>query len=253
LKTDSTVWCWGDNQWGALGDGSAGPQKPNPVQVAGLTGVAQIVTNARHACARKTDGTAWCWGYNHAGQLGDGTTLDRSTPAQVTALGTSVRALGAGVADYTCAVKTDGTLWCWGNNLEGELGDGTMLSRSTPVQVAALGNRVAEVATAGVTDGGVGGLGGHTCARLTDAAVWCWGDDVHGVLGNGVEVAPLPWPRPVTVFTGTAVALALGDFDSCVLGADGRIACWGFDASGQLGDGGSTTQLKPVAPLLACP
>ena len=173
-KTDGTLWCWGDNGAGQLGDGTKSAH-PSPVQVAALgSTVAQVAAGEYHTCARKTDGTLWCWGDNSYGQIGDGTTVQSAVPLQVAALGTSVAQVAAGYG-YTCARKTDGTLWCWGYNFYGQLGNGSTTACSSPVQVVALGTSVVQVALGG----------GQACAAKTDGTLWCWGQNSWGEIGNG--------------------------------------------------------------------
>ena len=144
LKADGTVWKWGDNSAGELGDGLYANMR-RPVQVVGpngagfLTGVIAVAAGYNHTAALKQDGTVWAWGYNGSGQVGDGTTIERETPLQVigpngASFLTDIAALVAG-ASYTVALKADGTVWTWGNNQSGELGDGTTTERLTPVQV----------------------------------------------------------------------------------------------------------------------
>ena len=135
-------------------------------------------------CALKTDGTLWCWGDNWAGALGDGTTTQRSTPVQVTALENSVASVKAGYY-HTCAVKTDGSLWCWGGNEKGQLGAGDTISRSTPVRIGP-----AEGWTAVATGAE------HTCATRADGSLWCWGEGADGQLGTGDTTRH---PEPVRV------------------------------------------------------
>ena len=114
------------------------------------TGVAQVTADLLHACAVKTDGTMWCWGANGYGQLGDGTFEDRATPVPVTALGSDVVEAATGYS-FTCAIKRDGTLWCWGDGHVGQLGGGDLPTTPTaiPTQVVALQSTVAEVAAGG--------------------------------------------------------------------------------------------------------
>lgn len=136
LKSDGTVMAWGSNTSGQLGDGTI-IDRPTPVQVSGLTGVTKIDTGAGdHAIALKSDGTAWLWGYNSNGQLGDGTTTNRTAPVQVSGL-TGATAIAAGVS-HSAALKNDGTVWAWGKNTDGQLGDGTTTQSTTPVQVSGL-------------------------------------------------------------------------------------------------------------------
>ena len=233
-KTDGTLWCWGSNTDGQLGDGNIGA-KASPVQVGALgTLVAEVAAGVGHTCARKTDGTLWCWGQNFQGQLGDGDIVDKASPVQVSALGTLVAEIAAGRL-HTCARKTDGTLWCWGSNIDGQLGDGTAGNKPSPVQVGALGTLVAEVA-AGV---------GHTCARKTDGTLWCWGLNFQGQLGDGTTGDK---SSPVQVGAlGTLVAeIAAGNLHTCARKTDGTLWCWGNNDHGQLGDGTSKSKSSPV-------
>jgi len=145
LKKDGTVWAWGLNNAGQLGDGTT-TNRATPVQVANLNQVVAIAAGGMgwyrspmggHSLALKADGTVWAWGLNNAGQLGDGTTTNRATPVQVSSL-TDVVLIGAG-AFHSVAVKKDGTVWAWGGNVYGELGDGTTTGRPTPVQMVGTG------------------------------------------------------------------------------------------------------------------
>ncbi|MCL2258584.1 MAG: hypothetical protein FWC18_02010 [Cystobacterineae bacterium] len=141
LKSDGTVWAWGDNEHGQLGDGTK-QQRSRPVQVllpsgAALTGVIAIAAGSAHTLALKSDGTVWAWGDNEHGQLGDGTTKHKSCPEQVSlpsgvAL-TNVIAVAAGY-EHTVALKSDGTVWAWGTNKKGQLGDGTRTSQRQPIR-----------------------------------------------------------------------------------------------------------------------
>ena len=130
----------------------------------------------RHACAIKSDGTLACWGAGDNGRLGDGSGNSRSTPVYVSALGTGVAQVAAG-GTHTCAVKTDGSLWCWGYNAYGQLGDGTTTGRVVPTLVA--GGH----AFAAVSAGPIVPFFGHTCGVTTSGAVYCWGDNLTLQLG----------------------------------------------------------------------
>jgi alpha-tubulin suppressor-like RCC1 family protein len=223
-RADATVWCWGENFAGQLGDGTTS-SRAMPVQVAGLVGaVAEVSAGGGHSCARQTDGTLWCWGFNVTGQLGDGTATDRLTPIQVSALGTTVTEVSAG-AEHTCARRTGSTLWCWGRNHFGQVGDGTFADRAAPVQVAALEASVAQ-SSAGYS---------HTCARKTDGTLWCWGANFSGQLGDGTETERL---IPVEVATlGAAVAeVSAGGSHSCARKSDHSVWCWGAYLDDSSGD-----------------
>ncbi len=194
LRSGGTVWCWGDDFTGALGDGTRGNAnhiRLQPVQVVQGSGklayATAIAAGAGHTCARKSNGTVWCWGWDAHGELGDGTRGSnylRLKPVQV------VQGSGkmTGVASIatrdisTCAVKTAGGVWCWGSDSYGQLGDGTRGNtqhlRLKPVQVV--------YGTGTLTSIGVITLGTrHTCAVKTTGTMWCWGWDVSGQLGDG--------------------------------------------------------------------
>jgi alpha-tubulin suppressor-like RCC1 family protein len=129
-----TAWCWGHNSDAELGDGTT-TDSSTPVQVGTATNWTTISAAAGgyHSCGVRGDGTAWCWGQNSGGELGDGTTTDSSTPVQV-GTATNWTTISAAVA-ISCGVRSDGTAWCWGNNAFGQLGDGTTTTRVTPTQV----------------------------------------------------------------------------------------------------------------------
>jgi alpha-tubulin suppressor-like RCC1 family protein len=197
--TDNTAWCWGYDVNGQLGDGlfravSAAEPTPEPVTALGQT-VAQISGGFEATCALRLDGSAWCWGYNANGQLGDGTTNNNATPVPVSGLGSGVAQVSAG-NDFACAVKTDGTVWCWGSNQEGQLGNGTTTDSPIPVRVGI--SNVVEVTTPNIT-------GAFACARKSDRSVWCWGEDISGQLGDadpnstGSASQMLIKPSPVQV------------------------------------------------------
>jgi len=197
VKTDGTVWCWGLNDRGQLGDGTNDDHSV-PVQVKGsggtgtLTTVTEITAGLQHSCAVKTDGTAWCWGLNDKGQLGDNTTTDSSTPVQVKGPGgtgtlTTVTEITAGL-QHSCAVKTDGTAWCWGLNNKGQLGDNTTTDSSTPVQVKGPGG-TGTLTTIIL----IGSGNNHTCAAKQTHTIWCWGLNDNGQLGNNTTTnSPTP-------------------------------------------------------------
>jgi alpha-tubulin suppressor-like RCC1 family protein len=245
-KMDSTLWCWGFNGAGQLGDGTTVTPRALPVQVTtlGVT-VVEVAAGVAHTCARKMDGTLWCWGHSGKGQVGDGS-LDtpKPSPVQVSTLGTDVAGMTAGY-EHTCARKGDGTLWCWGDNNSGQLGDGTMTTpRPLPVQVSMLGGAVSQVA-AGFY---------HTCARRSDGTLWCWGDNTWGQLGIGTA-SPFPRLTPVQVAAlgSTVTAVAIGVYHSCATKADRTVWCWGRNNYGLLGDGTTMDSPTPVQVHLTCP
>jgi alpha-tubulin suppressor-like RCC1 family protein len=181
IKTDGTLWTWGYNNYGQLGDntGGAGTYKSSPVQtVAGGTNWKQVACGFYNTAAIKTDGTLWTWGYNINGQLGDNTIVDKSSPVQTVAGGTNWNQVACGDSNNTAAIKTDGTLWLWGANDRGTLGDNTIVDKSSPVQTVAGGTNWKQVACGFY----------NTAAIKTDGTLWTWGDNSYGQLGDNTIV-----------------------------------------------------------------
>ena len=164
LTTGGGVLCWGDNEVGQLGDGTT-TNRLTPTPVSGLgSGVAAISAGEWHTCALTTAGGVVCWGLNINGELGDGTTTNRLTPTPVIGLDSGIAALSGGSL-HTCALTTGGGVLCWGDNFDGQLGDGTTTTRSTPGLVNGLGSGVAAVWAGGY----------HTCVVTTGGGALCWG------------------------------------------------------------------------------
>ncbi len=214
---DGSLWCWGLNSSGQLGDGTS-TSSTSPVTV--LSGVAGVTLGEAHTCAWLDDGSARCWGLNANGQLGDGTTVSSATPVAVAGLA-GVTQMVAGVA-HTCALLTDGTVQCWGANAAGELGDGTVTSRGTAASVSGLTG--AQSLAAGYN---------HTCAVRTGGDVVCWGYNFHGQLGDGTRTQR---ETPVTVAITGAEQLEAGVGHTCARLTAGTVSCWGDNQSGQLAD-----------------
>lgn len=204
LKTDGTVWAWGRGDEGQLGDGT-NVDRASPVQVSGLTGVVAIATHVYTNLALKSDGTAWTWGRGVEGQLGNGTSgfsANRNTPVQVTGL-TGVKAV-AGAYLHMLALKEDGTVWAWGWNVQGQLGNGTDSSSYIPIQVSNLTGEAA--IEAGMY---------HNLALRNDGTVWSWGYNTSGQVGDGTTINRFV-PAQVSGLTNVT-AIASGDFHSLAL------------------------------------
>ena len=295
LKSDGTVWAWGRNLYGQLGDGTF-VDKSTPVQVPGLSNIKAIAAPAYHSIALKNDGTVWIWGFNTDYQLGDGTTTRKNTPIRVAGLD-NVQAIAAdhvntavlkndgtvwawgldlfgqlGPIDpldplnprnaepppnpYGCStpiqikgldnvkaifvgngfmvvLKNDNTVWAWGDNSRGQLGDGTKIDTTNPVQVSGL----TDVKTIAVGDS-------HTLALKNDGTVWAWGSNYRGRLGDGTEIER-PAPVKITALSNIQSIDADTTF-SVALDADGKIWTWGDDAHGQFGDGRFSDGITPV-------
>ena len=264
IAIDGRVYCWGDGGAGQLGDGVLGSHFA-PAMVINTGGalyangktIVGLAANAANTCALVSDGRVYCWGGNSYGQLGDGTTINRSAPTAVVDSGNMLYAGGKAVVSlavgqhHTCALVSDGRVYCWGRNDHGQLGDNTTIDHVAPAAVVDAG---------GVLYGGgktvlslVAGYE-HTCALVSDGAVYCWGRNNYGQLGDNTTTDRL---IPTTVvdannvlYAGgqTVVDLATSYYHTCAIASDGRAYCWGFNWDGQLGDGTSwTNSLVPVA------
>ena len=228
------VKCWGQNTYGKLGDGTTS-NKYFPTDVFGLTsGVASISAGQSHTCAITTTGGAKCWGYNSTGQLGDGTTTQRTSPADVSGLTSGAMSISAG-SDYTCAVTITGGAKCWGNNVNGRLGDGTVIQKNSPVDVSGLTSGVSSISTGN----------NHTCAVVSGGAK-CWGYNNYRQLGDGTTTQRTS-PVDVIGFTsGVASVVTGGNNFSCLLTTSGEAKCWGYNSNSQIGIGNTTNQTSPV-------
>jgi alpha-tubulin suppressor-like RCC1 family protein len=234
LNIRGGVICWGYNAFGQLGDRTK-TYRNIPANVFGLgSGVVAITAGARHSCALTSAGGMKCWGQNDGGRLGDGTTTQRYTPTDVSGLTSGVVAMTAGDG-HTCALTKTGGVKCWGFNGAGQLGDGTATLRKTPVDVSGLAISVAAVAAGGW----------HTCVMTGAGGVKCWGQNDYGQLGDGTT-ASRKVPVDVSGLTSGVVAIAAGRYHTCALTNAGGVKCWGYNESGQIGDGTKTTRLTPV-------
>jgi len=235
LRNDGTVWTWGRNQSGQLGDGTTA-NRLIPVQVLGgatgnlfLRNVIAIAAGDGHTVALRYDGTVWAWGANESGQLGDGTTTDRLTPVQVAGL-SNVTAIAAG-GSHTVAIQgEDSVVWAWGSNQSGQLGDGTTIDRHTPVQVLEVYGGIAAIAAGDA----------HTIAfeKLGYGQFWAWGSNQKGQL-DGNPGPDRPTPSPVI---DAAAVIAAGGSHTTIFAIEigGGPFAWGNNSSGQLGDGTTT-------------
>jgi alpha-tubulin suppressor-like RCC1 family protein len=236
LTTKGGVKCWGDNGYGQ--DGAVTTSTPlSPINVTGLrTGVKGISVGFDHVCAVTDAGAAKCWGDNWAGALGDGTTNNSPTPVDVTGLASGVVAVSAG-SNYSCALITGGGVKCWGDNGNGQLGDGTTSNSGVPVDVVGLGSGVAAVVASP--------MGFHTCALMITGGVKCWGSNNFGELGDATTNESHT-PVDVSSLSSGVASLTLGQYHTCALTTRGGLRCWGLNQGGQLGDGSRKSSSKPV-------
>ncbi|MGE5184524.1 MAG: RCC1 domain-containing protein, partial [Acidobacteriota bacterium] len=198
-----------------------------------IQSLVEVVAGDKHSCARKSDNTLWCWGYNANGQLGNNTISDSHSPVQVPPPGmgaTGWLEVSAGTS-HTCAIDNRNNAWCWGLNMNGELGNNMTTDSHVPVQVSGAGTWTAIAAG-----------GAHSCG-IKGGNVWCWGKNMNGQLGNNMTMDSHV-PVEVQVSGGTAlasaVAVAVGNSHSCALKSDNSVWCWGAGSNGQLGNNGTS-------------
>jgi alpha-tubulin suppressor-like RCC1 family protein len=241
IKSDGTLWTWGDNLYGQLGDGTV-VAKSSPVQVGSLTNWKQVsvgwnwtdvtyTTTYDYMLAVKTDGTLWGWGFNGTGRLGLGDNTNRSSPVQIGSL--TNWASATAVSAWSAALKTDDTLWTWGYGGCGQLGAGTTFNRSSPVQIATSYWK------------SIGCGYNHIIAVKTDGTLWAWGLNDIGELGDGT----LTWrSSPVQIGSGTNwKSAAAGSWFSAATKVDDTLWVWGQNTYGMHADG--TTSVGKSSPV----
>jgi alpha-tubulin suppressor-like RCC1 family protein len=237
LKSDGSVLSWGDNYSGEIGDRESDDASV-PSRVLGLASVTAISAGGAHSVALRSDATVWTWGLDDFGQLGDGTRtatyVGRSTPRPVAGLNGVVK-ISAG-ASHTVVLKSDGTLWAWGRNVEGELGDGTRTDRLSPVRVASGLTDVVDISAGDA----------HTLALRRDGTVWAWGAGYAYQLGIGTAD---DHETPVQVVGLSHIVAISASGHSMALKEDGTVWSWGSNGAGELGDGTLVDRALPVVVL----
>jgi alpha-tubulin suppressor-like RCC1 family protein len=230
LKSDGTVWAWGDNEVGELGN-PAGGYLPSQVKDAAgtgnLTNITAIAAGGQHSLALKLDGTVWAWGARY---LGNGTDDKSFLPVQVNLTG--VVAIAAG-KNHSLALTSYGTVWAWGDNMFGQLGNGTTNDSNLPVQVL--------TSVTGISAGE-----NHSLAVGSSGRVWAWGDNYWGQLGDGNSGGGIYSDIPVQVSLTGIVSVSAGSYYSLALESNGRVWAWGYNYVGQLGDGTNTNSPIPI-------
>jgi hypothetical protein len=239
IKTDGTLWTWGAGSSGRLGNAVTSTNMSTPVTTfAGGTNWKQVSSGSQHTAAIKTDGTLWTWGFNGNGQLGNAAITDRSTPVTTFSGGTNWKQVfcSGNVGTYTAAIKTDGTLWTWGRNFEGQLGNTLITGNvSTPITTFAGGTNWKQV-SCGTN---------HTSAIKTDGTLWTWGNAYNGILGNAVTTGSIS--TPVTTFAGGTnwKQVSCGRAHTAAIKTDGTLWTWGYNADVQLGNASTTNRSTP--------
>jgi alpha-tubulin suppressor-like RCC1 family protein len=236
LARDGAAACWGENNEGQVGSGAISPSEPAPRAVMDLPALRSVAGGQDHTCAVGVEGGLWCWGKNAENQLGAAEPPRADAPLAVDdGVDRVWRQVSAG-GKHTCGTDLDGRLWCWGANMEGQLGTGGALPVATPAEVAS-GTGWVEVA-AGAN---------HTCAIDGGDHLWCWGDDKEGELGrgDGAEGDRVDEPAAVDAELGWR-SVRVGDKTSCAIAIDGTLWCWGKNDAGQLGLGDTMRRSAPV-------
>lgn len=228
-KSDGSLWAWGGNQAGQVGDGGYGNQNA-PRWIASATNWNDISAGGNHSVAIRDDGTLWAFGANWSGQLGIGNTGFANPALNQVGSDSDWHAVTAG-GNHTVAIKNDGSLWSWGSNGGGQLGDGTTIDRSAPVRIGS------------ATDWQMVSAGGaHTLALKNDGSLWAWGANYYGQLGDGSNVSRT---APVQISSETWKFVAAGGVSSIAIKSDGSLWGWGDNWFGQLGD---ATKLAKIVP-----
>ncbi len=276
-KTDGSLWCWGQNSSGDLGDGTT-EHSLTPVQIGAGRHWLAVSVQSEFACAVTTEGQNFCWGSNEYGETGQGTTAEVMNPVPVSA-GSTWSSIAAGMSSV-CGIQRDGSLWCWGLNDGNELGetsdDASQVPETFPLpgpwlQVSQLDSTLCAVrgdhslwcwgylpclSNVQCSDGSLGliqvgtatswasvSVGSNdVCGVQQDGSLWCWGVNAAGEVGNGTTV---PQSVPIQVGTARWQMVDMGTEHACGLQEDGSLWCWGTNTFGQLGDGTTTDQSVP--------
>jgi alpha-tubulin suppressor-like RCC1 family protein len=249
VTTARTAKCWGDNLYGQLGIGTDTGTRLSPVDVSGLSNVVGIAAGDNHTCAVTGTGGVWCWGRRSSGQIGDGTcwtgTGDepkpRTTAGQVGFGLPAANWVTAG-SDHTCALTSSGSAYCWGSNVDGQVGDGMTSECEFPyLPLPAYGYLM------------ITGGSDHTCAIVSSNVAACWGYNYYGQLGTG-DTTDLTEPTKavkyganLSTMTGVqAISAGPASSHSCAVTTGGAVKCWGRNLDGQLGNGNATSQNRAV-------
>jgi alpha-tubulin suppressor-like RCC1 family protein len=239
IKSDGSLWLWGYNSSGQLGD-NTNTHRSSPIQtISNVNTWWQVSCGGFHTSAIKNNGSLWLWGLGSSGQLGDNTTVSKSSPVQTIAGGTTWKQVSCGY-HFVAAIKSDNTLWCWGLNDFGQLGTNNVTSVSSPVQTVSGGTSWKQVACQGKIV-----LNPHAAAIKTDNSLWVWGNNSYGQLGTNDQTHR---SSPIQTVSATKdwKWVAVGHQRTVAIKTDGSLWCWGRNSYGQLGDNTVTNRSSPV-------
>lgn len=232
LKSDGTLWAWGLNDYGQLGNGSLNSSN-TPIQIGTDNNWIGVSIGSQSSFAIKSNGTLWAWGRNNIGQLGDGTNTDRTLPVQIGASNNWVYIYSsAGASSF--GIKSNGTLWAWGDNTNGQLGNGTQIAQNAPMQIGSASSWVKVISG-----------NGHSLANKADGTLWAWGDNSFGQLGDGTNTNRYS-PNQIGSSTNWLGISAVGSSHSFAIKPNGTLWAWGNNANYQLGDGSNLNRNSPT-------
>lgn len=238
LKKDGSLWAWGANNGGQLGDGTR-TSRIAPVKIGPNTDQWTVVSSDEngHALALKSDGTLWSWGNNSYGQIGDGTTVEKLSPVRIGNYTDYWKSIAAG-SDFSVAVKTDGTIWAWGSNGSGQLGNGTWNGRTTPGRIGTDTDWTTVVAGYA-----------HVNALKINGSMWSWGANYSGQQTND-SYEDILAPAMLGIDHVSTLVPIQGD-SSFVIKSDGSFWAWGDNQYGQLGEYQDTISYTPIPVMLS--
>jgi len=231
IRDDNSLWCWGSNATGQIGNGST-ENALIPTLIASDTAWDKISLGTDHSCGIKNNGSLWCWGDNSHSQLGDEETTASHIPKLISSEGWSEVSLGN---QFSCAINTDNSLWCWGSNNSNQVGNGLTIDASIPTAIAI------DSSWNSISSGDA-----HSCAIKTDNSLWCWGNSDFGQATLNVN-AKTPTQEPSE---SSWLNVAANGNHSCAVKNDHSLWCWGFNSQGQLGNSTTTQQTIPT-PVVA--
>ncbi|MCL2411413.1 MAG: hypothetical protein FWC97_07195 [Treponema sp.] len=231
IRADGSLWAFGGNGNGRLGDGTL-TERQTPIQIQPGTLWMSVTAGQTHSAGIRDDRSLWTWGNNFSGHLGDGTAIQQTTPIQIRSDITWLSVSAAKNGNHTLAISTDGSLWAWGSNSNGQLGDGTMTNHHVPIQIPGTWKYI----SAGTNS---------SFAINSDGELWAWGHQQNGRLGDGVDTNTNRL-TPVQILPGTTWrSVAAGNTHTVAIDTDGELWAWGAGGAGQMGNG-STTANNPL-------